>query len=282
MGQYTFEDNGDDVIDGTFYYAVHLQGTSPSSFSLLSLPLEAGSLPEHREAIPNLNLTSSLPDDDYTLTIYYTSVVQPDGGGALQSITLDNGGSYYSIDFTLITSPLPVELIDFQAKAHGDAISLDWATEAELDHSHFEIEKSLDGRAWTFMNSVDGRGDNNAGATYHFIDEHVQVGTQFYRLKTVALDGNYEYSAVASATIKEVSNVQLYPNPVKDILTIRQNESEIIRIEIFNSLGQLIQLKSTDSQSLDLNMSDLKQGVYFVNVYRNNQIIKSERLLKRD
>jgi|GEM_PF-2961191 len=282
MSQNTFESGGDDVISGTFYYSVHLQGAAPGAFTLLNLPMVSAGPPEMREAVPNLDLTSSLPDDDYTLTIYYGSIVQPNGGGPLVPITLDNGGNYYSIDFTLITGPLPVELVDFQAKENGDAIALDWATGAELDHSHFEIEKSVDGRNWEFIGSIDGQGNNNEGDFYQYIDERVVNGEQFYRLKSVALDGTYEYSEVVSVRINNAGTVQVYPNPVRDVLSIRQTEDADLKVEIFNALGQKVAERVADTIQFDINLNGLKQGVYFVNIYSQNQLIKSERLLKKN
>jgi len=54
----------------------------------------------------------------------------------------------------------------------------------------------------------------------------------------------------------------VYPNPVTDILNIKSGIN-IIQLEIYNQLGQLILFES-DTNSIDI--SNLNQGVYFVKV----------------
>jgi len=60
------------------------------------------------------------------------------------------------------------------------------------------------------------------------------------------------------------NKIGVYPNPVSDVISIRTTES-IEKIEMYNSLGQLIMDKN--QQTKQLNVEDLKSGVYFLKLY---------------
>jgi Secretion system C-terminal sorting domain len=61
----------------------------------------------------------------------------------------------------------------------------------------------------------------------------------------------------------ETSNVKMYPNPVKNTLTIEAN-SEIQRVSVYNILGQEVLKASPKSNSATLQTNELQKGVYMV------------------
>lgn len=74
-----------------------------------------------------------------------------------------------------------------------------------------------------------------------------------------------------NATLSTVENNQVvfsvYPNPSRDKVTINLFENfNNNSVEIYSVLGQKINLKSFDGQSIDLDISSLEKGVYFLKV----------------
>lgn len=68
--------------------------------------------------------------------------------------------------------------------------------------------------------------------------------------------------------IKEVvekQNVMVYPNPANDVLNINLGE-EVSDVEIFNSLGQMVRRYENISGEMQINVEDLKSGIYFVKI----------------
>lgn len=61
----------------------------------------------------------------------------------------------------------------------------------------------------------------------------------------------------------ETSSVKLYPNPVKNTLTIEAN-SEIQRVSVYNILGQEVLKASPKSNTATLQTNELKKGVYMI------------------
>jgi len=61
------------------------------------------------------------------------------------------------------------------------------------------------------------------------------------------------------------TSLKVYPNPVKDILTISYNE-EISTIDVVNLVGKQVMSKVINSKETQLDMSNLANGTYFVKV----------------
>jgi len=55
----------------------------------------------------------------------------------------------------------------------------------------------------------------------------------------------------------------MYPNPVKNTLTVEAN-SEIQRISVYNILGQEVMKASPKSNTATLQTNELQKGVYMV------------------
>lgn len=71
--------------------------------------------------------------------------------------------------------------------------------------------------------------------------------------------------------IEDVSKdeFRIYPNPVSDVVTIKANV-EINGLELYNSIGQRIIEKKTNTSCLDV--SQLKSGVYTLRIRSNNRL----------
>lgn len=78
---------------------------------------------------------------------------------------------------------------------------------------------------------------------------------------------------LASVTSKPASSVNIHPNPVQSEFQLQVSDQQSFHVVIQNSQGQIV-LQKTNSNTIDI--SDFKQGVYFLNV-----ITSSNRFTKR-
>ncbi len=81
-----------------------------------------------------------------------------------------------------------------------------------------------------------------------------------------------------------IKNIKIYPNPVKGVITIANIQNINLKtIEIYNILGSLVlQVNIKDlsfNNNLQLNLSDLKKGVYFTKLMADNNQSKTQKLL---
>lgn len=70
-------------------------------------------------------------------------------------------------------------------------------------------------------------------------------------------------------SIEKDSNIKLYPNPAKNTLNI-SSQNKITRIEIFNSLGQNTLSMNCQSGNLQIDISAMKKGMYYIKSYTQN------------
>jgi hypothetical protein len=100
----------------------------------------------------------------------------------------------------------------------------------------------------------------------------VPVLTDIFQLKleqrgalmTTYWDNLYFWKGTALSTAKfDVSGIKMYPNPVKNTLTVEAN-SNIQKVSIYNVLGQEVMAKSPKSNAATLQTGSLQKGVYMV------------------
>ena len=137
---------------------------------------------------------------------------------------------------------LPVELLYFKAVKIGSAVKIEWETAAELNSSHFLIERSLDGVNFEVIGDLPAAGNSVSPIEYEFMDYAPSRGNNYYRLKQVDFDQAYEYFntvVVNGASGAEMTQVNLYPNPVQDELNLYFDSEDggVYSVKIYNQLG---------------------------------------------
>lgn len=100
-------------------------------------------------------------------------------------------------------STLPVELLSFTGKAVDEDVQLKWTTGSELDNDHFEIMRSDNGQAWSEIGRVPGSGTTTIPRNYSFTDSCPILGTNYYKLRQVDVDGESEDSHTISVDVDE-------------------------------------------------------------------------------
>lgn len=80
------------------------------------------------------------------------------------------------------------------------------------------------------------------------------------------------------ASVEEMTNetYKVYPNPVKDVLTIEGENIELVNV--FNTMGQLLKTVKCNDNIVNVNVSDLQNGMYVVNVIDNNGEVSSKKV----
>jgi hypothetical protein len=143
-------------------------------------------------------------------------------GGYVLQADITSFSSFYFGSASLTT--LPVTLLQFKGSIKDEATILQWQTTNELNAAHFEIERSTDGASFDKIGLVAAKGNSSVKLSYSFTDEQVanqSATTIYYRLKMVDKDGAFKYSEIVSVTLEPLTGVNVYPNPIEDVLNIR-------------------------------------------------------------
>ena len=183
---------------------------------------------------------------------------------------------------TCTYTPLPLHILYFNAHAEKNGTSLlEWATTEEKNNDHFEVESSTDARNWNVIGFVYSKTDNKGSETkYDFTDNMVFTCTHYYRLKQINVDGSYKYSTINTINATGHSDIEIYPNPVPDHVTVTglQSHSSII---ITNPAGQIkMSLQSENETVKTVDMSTFASGIYFISVVDEHGKSKSYKVVK--
>jgi uncharacterized delta-60 repeat protein len=108
-------------------------------------------------------------------------------------------------------------------------------------------------------------------------------GTTYYVSQTInGFESNYRLPVTVTVSLGlnelTLSNLRLFPNPVKDRLTI-SNSSSIEKIELYNLIGQKIfeNYFLTDKTNIDL--TNYKKGVYLLKIFSEGKV-QTNKLIK--
>lgn len=214
--------------------------------------------------LPLSNLRLLVDDDggDWTNATVY-------GGSAMDGSRIEFAGVTLSAAkpfFTLATAnyvstPLPVELLRFDAAACGSSVCLAWSTASERDNDRFVVERSADALDFTPIGSVPGAGNSTMYREYHYIDRSPLQGTGYYRLRQVDTNGDFTFSEVRPVTLYQNDPPVLFPNPVHDELRILgYDAARQGPVELYNMLGERIPLSSPASGAFSI--GHLPSGLY--------------------
>ena len=174
-------------------------------------------------------------------------------------------GSFSPFAFGNSGTPLPVELIAFNAQCLNEFIQIDWTTASEKNNKMFELYKSDNAIDWSLIHTADGQGDKATETSYQFIDYKKQPA--YYRLKDIDFDGMENWSPIIFADCKnDVSDIQVYPNPASDFIKVVAPISENATLRIINLEGKIIKTLSLISNQTLVSVRDLNAGIYMIEI----------------
>ncbi len=195
----------------------------------------------------------------------------------------DLATGYYYIDVTngssrVVTSPIwytrndnsivPVKLSVFTVQKIGNTGKISWATEQEINSSHFEVERSLDGRTWNSIANIIAAGNSTHRIDYSITDNAPIKGINYYRLKQVDADSRFIYSDVKSLLFNSAYTAQVSPNPAKGYINIylTKTGNQPASIELLNMQGKTVYKTSTTQSMVQIPAMGLAKGLYVVKV----------------
>ncbi len=174
---------------------------------------------------------------------------------------------------------LPIDLLAFTGEKRKTGILLEWQTASETNNRFFTIERSVDGQNWQPLSNINGAGNSASLQAYSYLDAHPLNGLQYYRLLQTDVDGSSTYSKVVSVLWNKIElTFSVYPNPTRGRMSLEWGSNlpeGKIDIRIYDAFGKLVVTisdKAIDNQSIDI--STLKTGMYFVQVYIDDDLEK--------
>ncbi|MEM8900824.1 MAG: T9SS type A sorting domain-containing protein [Bacteroidota bacterium] len=188
------------------------------------------------------------------------------------------------VGFTNTTSPcfagvLASEEFHLQANYHfvkGTLLSWNRIDGGLL--SSIRIQRSTNLERWIQVGRI------KASETTDFMDPHPPAGHTYYRIQQVNEDGSSILSSVVSVFVdtREWTEVQVFPNPATDLLTIiPQNHSFLMEettIELFSLQGKRVLMDKIEeaSSARKIKIDHLPKGVYLLRINSESKMLQQK------
>jgi hypothetical protein len=217
----------------------------------------------------------------YMFTVNNTNVSSYTLNMGMETTTGSSSTRLYSVymkDFSYADAiPLPVKLGSFTATLNTAKVNLNWKTVEELNSSHFDVERSVDGKNYKSIGIVFSNENSNTFNYYLFPDNISALtdGMIYYRLKCVDIDGKFTYSDVRvirkSSQAKVDASIVAFPNPVVNELrvTVPENwQGKEVYFNVYNMNGSILHSvrNMNVGQTETISTANLGKGVYILQV----------------
>jgi len=187
-------------------------------------------------------------------------------------------------------SPLPVDLLSFEASFDEGEVKLFWSTASEQNNEQFVIERSKDGYLWEEIIKVEGAGNSSSVVEYFEVDKEPLSGVSYYRLSQDDFNGERTtYHVVPVQNIKkgEVA-LDVFPNPTTpDNINVSLQglqDQEVLLILRELSAKQhysVVKIMAAHNAMMALTKAlRLESGVYLVTASSSNLLYSQKVVIK--
>jgi len=203
-----------------------------------------------------------------------------DADFTIANVTGSNAANRFMIVFEPVKA-LPVTFTSIKAWKQDRDIDIQWNVDNEVNIKQYEVQKSADGSNFTSIAQQKPTANNGGSAVYVSADVNPVTGFNYYRVKSIDIDGKTSYTNVVKVSIGSIKqDISIYPNPITDGMIHLQFLDEPAgkyNIRLLNKLGQVMLQKlvnRADGNSTELIKWDynLAHGIYELEVKGPNNI----------
>jgi hypothetical protein len=181
------------------------------------------------------------------------------------------------------SAALPVQFTSFVVTQKNDQIQIKWSTAQEKDNSHFEVEKSVDGRNWTAIAVVFGNGTSNLVHQYSYITKAENTPVVYYRIRQVDVDGSSTYTSIRTISAdSNVQNTKIYTSSAGTItIDLTGEVKPNLQVTVVNMNGQVLLNKVYQNASyrITVPINSNSKGIYVVKVGDNSGWSESKKVV---
>jgi hypothetical protein len=193
--------------------------------------------------------------------------------------------------FTLAFGPagaLPIDLVSFTGKklSNGAAL-LNWSVTSSSTPDRFEVLRSTDGGNFTTLGTVQAVDQQ---INYSYTDNNMPVGTIYYRLRLVDINGEVKLSKVIVITngTDGLFLTSMWPTLVtsgRAQLNVSSSQRGNLQLVVTDMFGRIVKQQisgiESGSQQIWLNLHALPGGAYQVTGYLDGKRSASIRFIKQ-
>lgn len=148
-----------------------------------------------------------------------------------------------------------------------------------IGQNGFELEQSM-APGDTATGFLAHYGPHNIDGCSLFKYEFFDAADPATALATIFGRFTHNVSTSCTASLEEVKsvNLKMYPNPASEVVTLELDKKNV-DLNIVDLLGKTVFTQSNVINNSQINVSELKNGVYFISVLKNGIVLKTEKLI---
>jgi hypothetical protein len=172
-----------------------------------------------------------------------------------------------------ISTPLPVLFSNFDVTKEGCKALINWSTAMEQSNDRFEVERSLDGRVFSKIGTVQSQGNSAEQQAYSFVDEHPLQGLNHYRVRQIDIDGKSNTTEVRSQSFDCQSNqIKVYPTITEGTVYVELPAGyEQAKVKVFDINGRQVNVNIPKDGSVRIvQFPSMAAGAYLLKIENNS------------
>jgi hypothetical protein len=220
------------------------------------------------------------------------------GGGPTPLVLVENGGSVTgsgsvsgairgagAFNPAAFSFPLPVKLTSFTATTSNGVVNVKWETTHENNNKEFELQRSANGKDWSTLVTIAGKGTTELKSNYAHTDKAPLRGVSLYRLKQIDYDGKNEVSQVVAVKIGENGRFAFDVTPNLVVNNFKVVASEDLRsseISIFNTVGNRMNVVvNRNGNEANVDVSNLPSGQYIIRIQNGTEALTKRFMINK-
>ena len=217
-----------------------------------------------------------IPTDGWETGIYMVKAI------AVSSYLNTKNITVIPVEIENTVTVLPITLINFSGTQSNNGNQLNWKTASVKNNSHFDLERSEDGKRFEKIITIKANGNTNAQQSYSYLDKASPFEITYYRLKQVDIDGKFNYSNTIAVQSDYEEKFSLYPNPFKDEINVVVSDDfkNDTKVYLYDMFGRIQNIPFTINETyINLKTNNLPIGNYVLKVV-NGEAIFNKVIIK--
>jgi hypothetical protein len=175
-------------------------------------------------------------------------------------------------------SPLPIELISFNAFLREDVVDLHWVMASEHGSDIYSVERSADGADWDLIDVVPATQTSITSVAHTAIDRSPLQGISYYRLKNLQGNGSTFTSHAVPVQRRNSTDVSVFPNPATSEVFVHIPGENVGQLRLIDRAGRIVMGPSSVQPLMHLQLDGLSAGVYLMMI-ETDKAVHTERLV---
>ena len=132
--------------------------------------------------------------------------------------------------------------------------------------------------------SSGGEATGTGGTASYSLGQVVYTTYTGTNVKSIAQGVQQPFEISTTISINENYNklkLSVYPNPTTNYLTLEAKDNSNLSYQLYDLQGKIIERKTVNNKSTKISLEGKPTAIYFLNIVKNNQVIKTFKIIKK-